>query len=287
MKLECSDWIFSISASYLRHLKCGFVTWRATKRFCGFPQSLHANAKTLPYNTQLPCFLSTHTDTLVSPYDATQFLRQQITNKVQSVCNIHIYIYCDMFRLNAIIARHQEADALPWIQAVNSQYIVSWILLDAAWQPSMADLSMPHCYNAACNKQLDRHAFYWGRPGVKQGRHNPKTVSHDPCGGWLEYFRHDPASHERWQKGNTTSNETVSYSLQYCGTWTRQWQRWQCPVALLQANYRPIHSWGRAPHKKKTANVWKIFSIEVKEKLVTGPGWWPGTRTDWPTDHRF
>jgi hypothetical protein len=36
---------------------------------------------------------------------------------------------------------------------------------------------------------------------------------------------------------------------------------------------------------KKNARL-KILSIEVKEKFVAGIGWWPDTRTDWPTDLR-
>jgi hypothetical protein len=28
-------------------------------------------------------------------------------------------------------------------------------------------------------------------------------------------------------------------------------------------------------------------NFREKEKLVTGPGWWPDTRTDWPIDHPF
>jgi hypothetical protein len=30
----------------------------------------------------------------------------------------------------------------------------------------------------------------------------------------------------------------------------------------------------------------KIFSMEVKEKLVAGSGWWPDTNTDWPTNRQ-
>jgi hypothetical protein len=30
----------------------------------------------------------------------------------------------------------------------------------------------------------------------------------------------------------------------------------------------------------------KVFSKKVKEKLVGSLGWWPDTRTDWPTDHQ-
>jgi hypothetical protein len=64
-------------------------------------------------------------------------------------------------------------------------------------------------------------------------------------------------SNRRTLRRNTEYEyETLRYGLMFCGTLTREWQRWQSPVALVQVNYRPILSSERAPHTyRKTANV--------------------------------
>jgi hypothetical protein len=47
---------------------------------------------------------------------------------------------------------------------------------------------------------------------------------------------------------------------------------------------RPV-VWEGAPQEGNHKCL-KIFSIEVNEKLVADPGWWPDTRIDWPNDRQ-
>jgi hypothetical protein len=48
-----------------------------------------------------------------------------------------------------------------------------------------------------------------------------------PRGGGIEYIHRSPASCKRHQKGNP-----ARYGV--CGSWTREWKRWQGPVRLTR-----------------------------------------------------
>jgi hypothetical protein len=105
-----------------------------------------------------------------------------------------------------------------------------------------------------------------------------------PCRGDLEYFHRSPTSRKGRQKGNPTSNETAAYSLKFCGTWTREWQRGYGPGASVRANYRPILSSEREPQIKNCKYLNIVFEDE-KEHLVAGLRW-PETRTVSPAVRR-
>jgi hypothetical protein len=51
------------------------------------------------------------------------------------------------------------------------------------------------------------------------------------------------------------SDETVKYGREFWGTSTQEWQLWQGLEAIVQVNYRPIHSSERVPHIKKPTIV--------------------------------
>jgi hypothetical protein len=50
-------------------------------------------------------------------------------------------------------------------------------------------------------------------------------------------------------------NETIKYSLDFCGTWTREHLLWQGPEAIVQVSYRPILLSERTPHLREPAVV--------------------------------
>jgi hypothetical protein len=98
-------------------------------------------------------------------------------------------------------------------------------------------------------------------------------------------FPPSPASRKRRQKGNPVSNETVKYGLKFYGTWTREWQRWQGPVALVGVNYNPVLSSGRAPHTKNPQM--SVDNFPGRERNI-GRGsqkvaWYQDRLTDWPS----
>jgi hypothetical protein len=71
----------------------------------------------------------------------------------------------------------------------------------------------------------------------------------------------------------------IWYCLKFCGIWTREWKRWQGPVALVRVNYRPVLFSERAPYIKNYKYL-KITSVEGKKN------WRPHTRRDWPNNRQ-
>jgi hypothetical protein len=111
--------------------------------------------------------------------------------------------------------------------------------------------------------------------GRYKSRRNEEVTT--PCGGGLEY-----GSRKRRQKGNPVSNERVRYGLKFCGIWTREWQRMQGSVALVQVNYRPALMPETVTHNKKTS-VWKKEGkrkINRSSQMVT---WYQNRLPDWPS----
>jgi hypothetical protein len=105
----------------------------------------------------------------------------------------------------------------------------------------------------------------------------------DTCGGGLEYFHRSLAIRRRRQNGNPVSNGSARYGLKFRGTWTREWQRWQGPLALVRVNLKPILSSERAALTKKQQISSDNFCGWEKK---TGSwsqivAWYHDTLTDW------
>jgi hypothetical protein len=83
----------------------------------------------------------------------------------------------------------------------------------------------------------------------------------------------------RRQKEKPVSNETVRYRLNFCGTWTQEWQHWQGPVALARVNYGPVLSSVRPRIRFRLVS-------DSNQNLVMGLRWLPHTEPDWPIDRR-